>query len=194
MLMLHAEEHVAGRAFSDPGHTPRDGATLTLLRTALKGAASGRRASELRFADAIGVHHLAVPDWEALEQRRSVAIVGFFGQARPEVDHAPIMEIEGDIVARAAEIPGLLAYHNARLADDRWGNLVVFDSPEATGALAEDPRHASAVARTPEHYASLRLHRGGIADGPLGEAPIVIGETLYLDFADTPIWRAVRSY
>jgi hypothetical protein len=120
--------------------------------------------------------------------------VGFFGQAHPGVDHAPIMAIEHDIVVRAAEIPGLLAYHNARLADDRWGNLVVFDSPAATGALADDPQHASAVARMPEHYASLRLHRGTLADGPLGEAAIAIGETLYLDFAETPPWRAVRVY
>ena len=167
---------------------------LALLRTALQGAAGGRRAPELRFADAIGVHHLAVPDWKALEVRRPVAAVGFFGQARPGVDHAPIIAIEEDIVARAAQVPGLLAYHNARLADDRWGNLVVFDTPAATGALTGDPQHASAVARTPEHYDSLRLHRGALADGALGEAAIMVDETLYLDFAESPAWRAVRTY
>ena len=194
MVTLGADEQIAGRVFCDPAHTPRDVAVLALLRAAMQRAAGGRRAPELRFADAVGVHHLAVPDWEALAARRPDAVVGFFGQARAGVDHAPIIAIEKDIVARAAEVPGLLAYHNARLADDRWGNLVVFDSPSATGALAGDPQHAAAVARTPEHYDSLRLHRGALADGALGEAPITVGETLYLDFAETPAWRAVRTY
>ena len=194
MLELRADERVAGRAFCDAGHTQRDRATLGRLRTALKGAAGGQRASELRFADAAGVHHVVVPDWDALEERMPVAVVGFFGQVRPGVDHGPILAIEEDIVARAADVSGLLAYHNARLAGGGWGNLVVFASPTATGALAQDPQHASAVARAPQHYASLRLHRGALADGCLGEAPIALGETLYFDFAETPAWRAVRRY
>jgi hypothetical protein len=33
-----------------------------------------------------------------------------------------------------------------------------------------------------------------LADGCLGAAPARIGETLYLDFAETPAWRALRSY
>jgi hypothetical protein len=194
MLTLRADERVAGRPFSDAGHTARDRATLGRLQIALKGAAGGRRASELRFADAVGVHYVAVPDWDALEERRPVAVVGFFGQARPRVDHGPILALEEDIVARAAAVSGLLAYHNARLAGGGWGNLVVFASQDATGALAQDPQHASAVARAPQHYASLRLHRGALADGCLGEAAIAIGETLYFDFAETPAWRAIRAY
>ena len=136
-----------------------------------------------------------MPDWDALDERRPVAIVGFFGQARAGVDHAPIIAIEQDIVARAAEVPGLLAYHNARLADDRWGNLVLFDSRAATGALAG--RSAARLGRRAHARSttrSLRLHRGELADGLLGEAAIAIGETLYLDFAETPAWRAVRRY
>jgi hypothetical protein len=194
MVTVRADERVAGREFCDAGHTPRDRATLGRLRIALKGAAGGRRASELRFADAVGVHHVVVPDWDALEERRPVALVGFFGQARPGVDHGPILAIEEDIVARAADVSGLLAYHNARLACGGWGNLVVFESQAATGALAEDPQHVSAVARAPQHYASLRLHRGALTDGCLGEAAIAILETLYFDFAETPAWRAVRRY
>jgi hypothetical protein len=33
-----------------------------------------------------------------------------------------------------------------------------------------------------------------LADGCLGGAPPRIAETLYLDFAETPVWRALRSY
>jgi hypothetical protein len=193
-LHLQADQTVAGRGFSDPVHTARDGATLTQLRVALARAAAGPRATVLRFADDIGEHRIAVPDWRALETLRPVAIVGFFGQARDDVDHGAIVALEHDIVARAAAFPGLLAYHNARLADGQWGNLVVFASSADTAGLLGDPIHQDALARTPRHYASLRLHRGVLAGGCLGAAPARIGETLYLDFAETPPWRAVRSY
>ncbi len=97
-------------------------------------------------------------------------------------------------MARASALPGLIAYHNARLADDRWGNLVAFSAPTDTVALAGDAQHGEAVAATPRHYASLRLHRGELADGCLGAAGVAIHETLYLDFAQSPAWRALRVY
>jgi hypothetical protein len=193
-LHLQADQTVDGRGFSDPVHTARDGATLAQLKIALARAAGGCRAAVLRFADDIGDHCVAVPDWRALETLRPVAIVGFFGQARNEVDHTAIVDLEHDIVARAAAFPGLIAYHNAQLADGQWGNLVVFASSADTEGLLGDPVHQDALARTPRHYASLRLHRGALADGCLGAAPARIGETLYLDFSETPPWRAVRSY
>jgi hypothetical protein len=193
-LRLQADQAVDGRGFSDPAHTARDGATLAQLRVALARAAAGPRAAVLDFADDIGEHCVAVPDWRALETVRPVAVVGFFGQARDGVDHTAIVDLEHDIVARAAAFPGLLAYHNAKLATGQWGNLVVFATPAHTARVTGDPAHADALARTPQHYASLRLHRGTLADGCLGAAPVRIGETLYLDFAETPPWRAVRAY
>lgn len=193
-MRLQADQTVAGRGFSDPDHTARDAAALAGLRVALARAAAGPRAAELRFADDIGRHCVAVPDWSALETSRPVAIVGFFGQARDDVDHAAIVELESAIVTRAAAFPGLLAYHNAQLANGQWANLVVFASAADTAAVTADPVHADALARTPRHYASLRLHRGALADGCLGAAAARIRETLYLDFAETPAWRAVRAY
>lgn len=191
---LAAGERVPHRPFSDPDHTALDLAILSQLRRALGRTARGRRAASLRFADDIGVHQLAVPDWAALEAVRPVALIGFFGQACDEVDHAPIVTLEDDIVARAAAFPGLLAYHNARLTGGQWGNLVAFTSRAATAALVRDPAHVSAIARTPLHYASLRLHRGVFPDGALGAQPATIEETLYLDFGVAPAWRALRTY
>jgi hypothetical protein len=191
---LRADQRIAGRSFSDPCHTERDLATLTRLRDSLRRVAGGGRAGALRFADEIGVHHVVVPDWEALEARQPVALIGFFGQAREDVDHSAIVALEDDIVSRASGFPGLLAYHNACLGPGRWGNLVVFASHAETAAVAGDPAHLSAVAGTPRHYASLRLHRGAFADGCLGAAAAVIRETLYLDFGASPAWRALRVY
>jgi hypothetical protein len=148
----------------------------------------------MRFADEVGVHHLVVPDWTALEARQPVALIGFFGQTREEVDHSAIVALEQEIVARASTFPGLLAYHNARLSAGNWGNLVAFTSHAETAGVVRDSTHVSAVAATPRHYASLRLHRGVLAEGCLGGAAAAIDETLYLDFGESPAWRALRRY
>ncbi len=192
--LLGGDERVGGRSFSDPGHTDADLAILADLRASLRHAAARERAPSLRFSDDVGVHHVVVPDWRALAAAAPVAIVGFFGQARDDLDHAPIVALEASIVARAASFRGLLAYHNARLANGQWGNLVAFASRAAAGGLAGDPQHASAVAATPRHYASLRLHRGEIGGGCLGSERATVSETLYLDFSQTPPWRALRAY
>lgn len=191
---LQADQLVAGRSFSDPALTDADCATLGALRATLRRAAEGPRGDVLRFADEVADHHIVIPDWAALESVRPAALVGFFGQARSDVDHAAIGAFELDIVGRAATFPGLLAYHNARLASGHWANLVVFRSTAATAGVTGDAIHASAVALTPRHYRSLRLHRGVLADGCLGEAEGVVRETLYLDFGETPAWRALRAY
>jgi hypothetical protein len=191
---LGADEHVAGRAFCDPAHTRRDRATLTRLREAVKRQAGAGHASVLQFADEIGEHVVAVPDWEALARSQPVAVVGFFGQSRERVDHSPILEMEQEIVARAATFPGLLAYHNAQLGEGHWGNMVLFASRAAVASLAPDPMHIKAVASAPSHYESLRLHRGSLADGLLGTAEVLLDETLYLDFSTRPAWRGLRVY
>ena len=191
---LRADQRVDGRAFCDPLHSSADLAVLGALRASLAREVGGGRSGTLHFTDDVGVHHVVVPDPAALAGTAAAAIVGFFGQARDDVDHAPILALEGAIVVRAASFRGLLAYHNARLRNGQWGNLVVFASRAAAGALGGDTEHGRAVAATPHHYASLRLHRGTLADGCLGSAPATIAETLYLDFSQVPAWRALRSY
>ena len=191
---LRAGEHFAGREFCDPAHTDGDLTTLRALRDAFRSQAGRHAASVLRFSDAIGEHVVAVPDWTALVQTRPVALVGFFGQSRDDVDHSRIVVMERNIVARAGDFPGLLAYHNARLGECHWGNMVLFASRASVTSLAPDPVHIRAVASAPIHYESLRLHRGSLADGLLGEADVQLEETLYLDFSGRPAWRALRVY
>ena len=191
---LRAGEHVAGRDFCDPAHTDIDLATLRGLRDAFRSQAGRHTASVLRFSDGIGEHVVAVPDWTALVRTRPVALVGFFGQSRDEVDHSRIVAMERNIVARAGDFPGLLAYHNARLGECQWGNMVLFASRSSVASLAPDPMHIRAVASAPAHYESLRLHRGSLADGLLGVADVQLEETLYLDFSARPAWRGLRVY
>jgi hypothetical protein len=148
-----------------------------------------------QWTDAAGsAHWLVVPDWERLAQAAPATAIGFFGQARLDVDHAPIVALEHELLAQAETIAGLLAYHNVRFADGQWGNLVVFARADDPAGLRADIRHAQAVARTPRHYRSLRLHVGTLDTGALGEQEPRLARTLYLDFATRQAWRAVREY
>jgi hypothetical protein len=177
--------------FDEPARVSEDLELLERLRDALRTAP--RRAGEQRFRRGAEQHRLAVPDWDALERASPAVGVGFFGQAHADVDHAPIAVLEDEIVERACAIGGLLAYHNALLEPGRWANLVVFADADAVGGLRGDELHASAVALTPVHYSSLRLHRGSLAAGALGEAPFSLERTLFLDFSEVPPKRSVRT-
>lgn len=190
---LGPNDIVPGHGFSDPAETARDTVVLEAMRVALR----RRLASDGvggRWRDPSGDEHLlVVPDPEAVSATVPAVAVGFFGQARVGVDHEPILALEHALLGRAAELPGLLAYHDVLLArEGQWGNLVVFATDDDPAALAADGQHQEAIALTRAHYHSLRLHRYALPGGVLGEAPLHWLRTTYLDFAAEPAWRAVR--
>ena len=53
--------------------------------------------------------------------------------------------------------------------------------------------HGEAVARTPQHYHSLRLHHAELADGVLGPSELELVRTRYLDFSVHGLERAARA-
>jgi hypothetical protein len=168
----------------DPASVAGDIALLERLRGVLRSAP--REAGEQHLRCAGELHRIAVPDWSALAHAAPAVGVGFFGQARQGVDHAPLALLEDAIVGRAGELPGLLAYHNALLAPGRWANLVVFADADAIAVLRGDALHDDAVARTAAHYRALRLHRGALPGGALGAAPFAHERTLFFDFDAEP--------
>ncbi len=194
-LTLSIDEVVSGRAFADPHHLAGDTAVLEDVRRALRTRMDEAGAGG-EWHDGFGDEHLlVVPDPAALRSTRLAVAVGFFGQARDDVDHAPIVELERSVLERSSEFRGLLAYHNVRFAAaHQWGNLVVFTDHDAPAELAHDDEHRRSIERTPRHYHSLRLHRYELPSGALGAEPLRWVRTTYLDFADDPPWRAVRSY
>jgi hypothetical protein len=134
---------------------------------------------------------LVVPDLRALVQPRPAFGIGFFGQARQHVDHSPILALEQELLARALLLPGLLAYYNVRFVTGQRGNLVLFASEDDPVRVRSDPTHQDALARTADHYRSVRLHRLRFPDGALRGAA-AHESTLLIDFSQTPPWRGIR--
>jgi hypothetical protein len=181
------------RAFTDPARTREDLAALESMRRSL----AERLSSEPRGGrwTARGESHwLVAPDPDALARTRPLIGVGFFGQARELVDHAPIFHLECSLLERASDFPGLLAYHNVHFEDGRWGNLVLFADLDGLSHVREDPEHVEALGIAPSHYSSVRLHRVRFEGGAHADEPPVLDSTLLIDFGETPAWRAVRRY
>jgi hypothetical protein len=189
---LRADETAPGRAFTEPARSAADLATVATIRASLiRRIGSGLGGGT--WSDDGETHWLVVPSVAALTAPAPAVGVGFFGQARDEVDHTPILDFEQDLLARAADLPGLLAYLNVQLRTGQWGNLVVFAGPDDPSRLHGDATHLQAVSRTPAHYRSVRLHRLRFPDGPLSPTPPIHESTLLLDFSQTPAWRALRE-
>jgi hypothetical protein len=180
-----------GREFADPARSLEDLSALARVRASLVTRVRSDLAGGA-WTVAGESHWLVVPELRALAQSRSAFAVGFFGQAREHVDHAPILDLEQKLLARAHGFPGLLAYYNVRLATGQWGNLVVFARQDDPGRVRSDPTHVAALARTADHYRSVRLHRLRLPEGAVGEALPVLESTLLIDFSETPPWRAIR--
>jgi hypothetical protein len=190
-VTLSPGEEVLGREFTDPARSLDDLAALAKIRASLVTRVSSDLAGGA-WTIAGESHWLVVPDPRALVRSRPAFGVGFFGQAREQVDHAPILDLEQNLLARASSFTGLLAYYNVHFATGQWGNLVLFATEDDPGRVRSDPTHVEALDRTADHYRSVRLHRLRFPDGAVGSAPPVLESTLLIDFSETPPWRAVR--
>jgi hypothetical protein len=203
MIGLDAAARLPDRPFSDPDRTADDLAImarmLTWLRrhvattTATTGADATRRDDRVIDPDG-GQHRIVLPDPPRLLARHDLVVVGFFGQARADVDHTAIVDLEAALVASMAGPDSPLVYDNVYWPGSGWGNLVLFGDEAAKEAWGRaDQRHADAIRRSPAHYHSIRLHNGVLPGGLMGDAPIRLVRTKYFDFATAPTWRAIRA-
>ena len=192
-IVLAAGESVPARPFTDPEATVHDLDVLAAIRTAQREHIAESHAGGTWIDQDGATHWLVAPRPELVVDPAPCLAVGFFGQARSDVDHAIIVSLEHAMLVRAPQIPGFLAYHNVQLENAQWGNLVLFEVGTDTAPLRADPTHADAIGRAPAHYHSVRLHRGALARGAGNAEEIELATTLYIDFDTPPSWRALRT-
>ena len=199
--LLGAGERLPGRSFTDPEHTRADAGVMArmLARLRLEAASwPGRRTAVelITYARAGCRHWLVVPCPSALRTARDVTAVGFFGDLRPEVDHAAIYQLEAEVVERLSRYApgGLLSYYDAELEPGMHGNLVLFATREVPAAWHGDVVHARAVSLAPRHYRCLRLDRGIIGGPLLASGDLVVERTRYFDFGQEPAGDGRRVF
>ena len=205
-LVLGPEEVMADRPFTDLAHTLREAGILRemlaeerarVMEWADGGRSHGREVVLRQRNEAGRRCLLVVPDVHALIHAPELSAVGFFGNAREEVDHAILFSLEDELVddMAASRGEGLLSYFDLELdARGRYGNLVLFASPEASETWPANPIHRRAVEIAPRHYTTIRLHKGLVPGGLLGNGEVRISRTRYLDFTGAEGWRGLRHF
>ncbi len=201
-VTLGPVELVEGRPFTDPAETHGDAAVMRLMLARERALAAAW--TETESADAWmseqaedGLRHLLVfPDRARLVGARDVTVVGFFGQRRPGVDHAVVFALERDVLDSFpvyAKV-GLLSYYDMELEELRFANLILFWTADVPDQWYRNAAHEQAVAIAPDHYRTVRLHRGRIPGRLLGTADLKIERTRYFDFEGGRTWRALRLF
>ncbi len=201
-ITLQPEEVAAGRPFSDPEHGQADRALLCQMALRLSAALEQAAAAPSRpppivlFAtEPDGRDHRVVLAQPArLQAGGEMAVVGFFGQKRPEADPVPLETVDNQLIEEFSKHPDVLSYSSMARGDGNWCNLVVLGSTAAAEHWRTSELHAYAVsALAPGYYHSIRLHNGRLADGPRSGQSLTLIRTKYYDFSAPAIWRAVRE-
>ena len=168
---------------------------LGRLRELASAWTSGTSSFLVREPDLDGHRHwIRVPDCQALLDATRFTAVGFFGRSRDDVDLLPIHDLEVGIVDVLETIPGVLCYYDLALAEGGYGNLILCATADAPANVHGNALHRRAVALTPHHYHSVRLHTGVVPGALRGDAALVVDRTRYYDFDSDPPWLAVRDF
>jgi hypothetical protein len=203
-VVLGPHERIAGKRFSDPVHTRRDEEALRKLLAHERERARVWAADPLARSTSVVIdetdddghrHLLVVPDTQALLEARSPTVVGFFGRPRADADHATLFTLEDELVESmgAYARDGLLSYYDVELVKGRYGNLILFATPDGPSKWRENDVHRRAVEISPRNYQEIRLHRGTLAGRLLEAGALRVTLTKYLDYSDAEVWRAVRT-
>jgi len=200
IIQLQSSEIIDDHPFT---HPEENGGDLQILQFMVKKLRSILSESDdlpsqsepvkLNLKDVDGAHKIILVDKDYLTSNQDLLAVGFFGQARTDIDHTRIIKLEDDLIEQFGEFPELLAYYNLHLPSDQWGNLVLCRGEAFKEHWRDNPTHQQAVEYTPSHYHSIRLHNGLIPGGMIGQNEFKLIRTKYYDYRQDEIWRAVRE-
>ena len=196
-IRLGASEVPVGRAFAHPARTLDDfvsiGEMAATLRRILDDRSTQSSPLTLEAGDETHPHRVIVCDAASLRKESTPSFVGFFGIKRPGLDHAPLTQVDDQLVTELPQHPGILSYSSIALPDGNWGNLIVLRTSADGERWRDGERHAWAARElAPAHYSSVRLHVGQFGGGLLSGREPALLRTRYWDYTASPAWRAER--
>lgn len=204
-LVLGSSQFLSDRPFTNPAYGPEDLLVLhrmleglRLILTRLSTFPGQPLSFQLRFQEDDGCRHrVVICNLVELLSAEELTVVGFFGEQRPNLDPELVRLIESadlELIGQLDHSPGVLSYSSLRLETGNWGNLVLFNSPEAVQHWGTGTRHGY-VARelSPKYYLTIRLHNGSLPGGVMSDAHLILHRTKYYDFRGNTSWHAVRE-
>jgi hypothetical protein len=200
--VLSANQSVARRPFTAVSLYQRDEATLGYMLEDLRALLARMATGEIAVIPYQSVEWLVhglkrrviVANAMGLHNRRTICVVGFFGERHVEQDHAPLEEANAEIVLEFRNFPGILSYSSMEMPDGNWANLVLHDIPEVREYWRASERHARAAQElSPKYYRTVRIHNGTLPGGIMSGRTIAIERTKYWDYRNPKVWHAVRE-
>jgi hypothetical protein len=198
-VALRPGEIVSGRPFTDLAQIAADFTALDRMRATLRAALQTvptdlPPGSLLHPPEPDGrPHRVVLLSRALLLSDGPLAVVGFFGQRRQEVDEATLGTIDAELIDELRSHPLMLSYSSCQLACGGWANLVLLADPQGARRWRESARHSYAASQVaPRYYATIRIHNGALPAG-LASPALRHTRTLYYDFRAGAWWHAVRE-
>ena len=202
-ILLSVDDSVEGRPFTNRDNSQEDLATMRKMARQLTEAYSdpvicdftpGKR--PVCQSDPSGRHfRIYYIQPSLLFTLKSLTVVGFFGQKRPNADVRPLLKADARFEKEFYRHEGLLSLSTVRLANGDFGNLVLFTSPEAKDQWNFSEPHYDTVSRiSPPYYKSIRLNNGFLPSGLASPDALELQKVKYLDYDSIPPWRAIRKF
>lgn len=202
-VQLSIDDHVPGRPFTDPAHTPSDRQRLVSMVEQLVDTyddpvvcdfAPGKR--PVCQSDPQGRHfRIYYVQPSLLFTATDLVVVGFFGAKRPGADIAPLLAADKRFEPEFHHNRGLLSLSTVRIPDGNFANLVLFTDHESKDRWNNAPIHRDTVAEiSPPYYRSIRLSNAILPDGLADPDGLVMKAVKYIDYQAEPPWRAVRRF
>jgi hypothetical protein len=139
------------------------------------------------------IHRIALYNCQALQQRPSLAFVGFISRKQKTLDSSIVDEIhrvDGQLVAQMVNNVGILGYSSLELRTGVWCNLVLMENIEAKQQVIHTETHAHAAYHlAPRYYEWIRLHTGIMPHGLFSDEMKALHTRYYTFQTKKPVIR-----
>ena len=202
-LILHSEEKVEGRPFTEPELSQYDLETMRYMAHQLVDIYDNPTACDFLpnqkpvcQSDPQGRHfRIYYVQPNLLFGLKNLSVVGFFGHKRPGADVRPLIQADKKFEKVFGEHPGLLSLSTVRLANGDFANLVVFTNGAARDKWGQSKLHIELVSKiSPPYYKSIRLNNGRLPNGLDDPSALNLVRVKYIDYSANPPWRATRVF
>ena len=202
-IVLSVDDRIDGRPFTNSDNSEEDLATMRHMARQLTDTYSDPIACDFTpgkrpvcQSDSKGRHfRIYYIQPSLLFSLKSLTVVGFFGQKRPNADVRPLLKADKRFEKEFYNHEGLLSLSTVRLPNGDFGNLVLFTTPEAKDRWNFSQPHYDTVSKiSPPYYKSIRLNNGFLPDGLASPDTLELMRVKYLDYDSIPPWRAIRNF
>lgn len=197
MIPLAPDDHLPDRPFTSPEHTPRE---LHILHHML---AQMRHLLEtlLPLPEHFDILHrpedgrscrFVIPRPPRLAQADNLAVVGFFGEKRPDATPAHFGSLGESILHAIPTHPAILGYSNQELENGDFSNLVLLQDETVKNDWMNGTDHTRAITLSPTYYTAVRIYNGTLPGGLTAPQTLTLHKVKYYDYQTSPIWRGER--